>query len=208
MILTETLKTRPTPRQARARERIRMILQATADLLQHAQPEKLTTTMIADQGNFPVSSIYRYFPSVDDVLRELYLQTAGEVRTILFAELSGPGPWRKRLRTALALQHDYMQTHPFYRPLMLAFLSHRGPIAIEDEEHRELVRFLEHRWSQGMDGFSGGNAAIVAQLVIQIALSVEDMASTNIALAPALTAEAYVILEAYLSRYLSDDPAA
>ena len=205
MILTDTLKTRPTPTQARARDRVRVILQTTADLLQKELPERLSTTMIAEQAQIPVSSIYRYFPSVEDILRELYLQTAGEIRTLLFRELNKEGGWRTRMRDALAVQHRYTLTHPFYRPLMLVFLSQRGPIAIEDEEHGELVRFLEARWRQGLDGFQGGDPSLVAQMAVQIALSVEDMASTRIEQADALNAEAFTILEAYLSRYLSDD---
>lgn len=205
MILTGALKTRPTPTQARARERVHAILQATARLLEIEQPLRITTSMIADEAGIPVSSIYRYFASVEDVLRELYMQAAGEVRVLILSELGAPeGGWRTRMRRALAAQVGYIARHPYYRPLMLLFLSHRSHIAIDDEEHGELVRFLEARWCKGLDGFSGGDPGIVARMVVQASLSVEDMVAADLDLAEPLYAELAHLLEAYLSRYLND----
>ena len=65
------LKTRDTPRQRRALERVNVILEATSQLLSAQPPQELNTTLIATHADIPVSSIYRYFPTLDDVLQEL-----------------------------------------------------------------------------------------------------------------------------------------
>jgi len=138
------LRTREMPTQARAVERVRVILLATARLLCERAPEELSTTAIADSANIPVSSIYRYFPALDDILQELYFQASSEIRTELFAALSNIAQfpaWRERLFEALKVLRDYIAQHPYYRPLLILFLTHRGPVAGEDEEHNELVEW-------------------------------------------------------------------
>ena len=63
----EDLKTRSTPGQKRAQERVKKILNAAAEALQKLQPHQVSTTIIADIADIPVSSIYRYFKTVEDV---------------------------------------------------------------------------------------------------------------------------------------------
>ena len=84
-IIFGPLRTRETPRQSRAVIRVHVILNATAALLAENRLQDLTTTAIATRAEVPVSSIYRYFPTLDDVLLELYSQTANELRAKLFA---------------------------------------------------------------------------------------------------------------------------
>lgn len=200
-----TLKTRPMPRQARGRARLEAILSATARLLETEKPERLSTTLIAAEAGMPVSSLYRYFPSAEDVLRELYLQCAADIRARILAALAAPQtPWRTRLATALRAQSDFVALHPYYRALMLTFLTERAGLTVKDEGQGELGRFLIDRWSRGLDGFSGADPRIVAPLVVQMALAVEEMALNDPDNAEALSAELFVALERYLSAYLRD----
>ena len=204
------LRSRDTPRQARAVGRVHAILRSAAELLAEKPVAELSTTAIAAHGGFPVSSIYRYFPTLDDVLRELYLQTAAELREKLFGifEDSEAYPhWRDRLEAALLTQRGYLARHPYYRPLLMRFIVNRTAPALEDEDHEELVSFLRQRWADGHDGFHGGDPALVADVTVQIALSMEDLVAAQ----PSRDAsrpysrELMVLLEGYLSRYLSDD---
>lgn len=203
------LKTLETPRQKRALERVNVILEATSELLSKQPPQELNTTLIATCADIPVSSIYRYFPTLDDVLRELYLQTAGELRAKLFSlfeDTDAHPKWRDRLKAILEVQRQYLAGHQYYRPLLLRFLSARSPLAVENEEHDELVVFLEKRWAAGLDGFHHGDPKVVANATIQMALSMEDLiaAQKGVANRAAYSEELVKILESYLSRYLRD----
>lgn len=204
------LRTRPTPQQARAVARVHVILQATADMLSTRAPQDISTTAIAAHAGIPVSSIYRYFPTVEDLLRELYLQTAGELRAKLFAifdDRQAHPRWQDRLRASLEMQRRYLAQHPYYRPLLMLFMVSRGPLALEDEEHDELVTFLHTRWAQGEDGFHGGDARVVANTTIQIALAMEDLiaAQKDRDASRPYSVELSRLLEGYLSSYLSND---
>lgn len=205
----DVLLTRKMPSQMRAVERIRVILSATARLLCKLQPDQLNTTAIAEEAQVPVSSIYRYFPTLEDVLRELYHQASHQIREQLFVALSDTKAlptWRARLKAALATLRDHIARHPYYRPLLVLSVSNRGPVASEDGEHDELVLFLANRWSDGLDGFSGGDPQIVACAVVQTAISMEDLiaAQSQNDVADSYFQEMTLVLESYLSHYLND----
>ncbi len=203
------LRTRDTPSQARAVERVRVILQAAARLLCTSEPQDLNTTLIAEEAGIPVSSIYRYFPSLDDLLRELYLQTSSEIREKLFLALNDSTrfpTWRSRLEASLEIMREYIATHPYYRPLLVTFLAGRGAVTTGDDEHDELVDFLATRWAKQLDGFVGGDPYVVASTVVQIAVSMEDLiaAQTDNAKAAAYFKEMNTALSSYLTHYLND----
>ena len=204
-----SLKTRETPTQERAVRRVHAILQATADVLGDRPPQELTTSAIAVQAGIPVSSIYRYFPTLEDLMEELYRQTAEELRTKLFAifedELTYP-TWRERLVAALKTQRSYLSRHPYYRPLLLLFAVNRGPLAVADEEHDDLVQFLQRRWARGKDGFRDGDPLVVANTTIQIAIAMEDLVAAQKGrdASRPYSDELVTLLQAYLSRYLND----
>ena len=203
------LKTRSTPTQARAVARVHLILHTAAALLCETSPQNLSTTLIAKAADIPVSSIYRYFPTLDDLLRELYLQVSGDLRGRLFEMLSDDTAlttWRARMNAALETFHNHIAEHPYYRALLLYFLSRRDLVAMDEDEHGEFVDFFSARWKAGLDGFSGGDPMIVAQTVTQIAVSLEDLiaAQAEPKVATDLFEEMRRVLDAYLARYLKD----
>lgn len=204
------LRSRDTPQQRRAVERVHAILQTTAECLADGALSDLSTTIIAKRADIPVSSIYRYFPTLDAVLLELYLQTASELREALFAifaDLDSYPGWRDRLGAVLSTQRAYLARHPYYRPLLMRFITNRGPVAVEDEDHEELFSFLRTRWAAGGDGFHGADPAVVANTTVQIALAMEDLiaAQPDRDASRPYSAELSVMLEGYLANYLSDD---
>jgi AcrR family transcriptional regulator len=203
------LRSRDTPQQERAIRRVHDILRATADYLATDKLQDLSTTVIAKRAGIPVSSIYRYFPSLDDLLRELYLQSATELREALFTifadEQTYPG-WRDRLGAVLTTQRKYIARHPYYRPLLMRFMANRETIAVEDDDHDELVVFLQARWAKGGDGFHGGDPAVVANTTVQVALAMEDLiaAQPDRDTSRPYSAELFTVLEGYLAHYLAD----
>lgn len=138
------LKTRETPKQARAVQRIHLVLNTTAYLLSENPLPSITTTMIANEAGIPVSSIYRYFSDVAHVLRELYLQSAQELRDRILGiaddRETWPG-WRDRVRQIILTQRGHIQNNPHYAPLLMHFVSQRPAVAADDRE-REYVTDL------------------------------------------------------------------
>ena len=66
---TGGLRRRPT--QQRSRQRVRLILDAAAELLEEGGYPALTTTAIAARANVSVGSIYQFFSNVDAIVTEL-----------------------------------------------------------------------------------------------------------------------------------------
>lgn len=66
------LTTRRTPRQARSRERVDLIMDATRELLREAGLAGVTTTAIAERAAIPVGSVYQYFPNKKAIFVALY----------------------------------------------------------------------------------------------------------------------------------------
>ncbi|MDE4174498.1 TetR/AcrR family transcriptional regulator [Phaeobacter sp. PT47_59] len=203
------LKTRETPKQARAVQRIHLILATTAQLLTELPLNAITTTLIAHHAGIPVSSIYRYFTDVTHVLRELYLQSAQELRDRALETLEDtetwPG-WRDRLRHIITTQRDHIQHNPFYPPLLMHFVSLRPTVAAEDSEREYLTDMLETRWKRGADGFRGGDPKVVAHTVLQIAVTMEDLtaAQKDSYRADVFAEETLTVLGCYLANYLRD----
>lgn len=203
------LKTRDTPKQARAVQRIHVILTTTADLLADHPVQQISTTMIANHAGIPVSSIYRYFSDVTHVMRELYLQSAQDLRDKVTQTMDDtehwPG-WRGRLHQIILFQRDHIRLNPFYAPLLIHFLSQRSPIVAEDREREYVTDLMEIRWKRGADGFHGGDPRVVAKTVLQIAVTMEDMiaAQPDAYQANIIAEELKTVLGSYLANYLSD----
>jgi len=89
-----TLAPRGVPRQRRAIERRRAILDATLALLETHGVEGLSTSLIAARAGVPVASVYAYFPNklavVAELAREAMEEVDGRLAAMLPAEIS-PG---------------------------------------------------------------------------------------------------------------------
>ncbi len=204
------LKTRETPRQKRAQERVAKILQATADALLSLQPHQVSTTIIAELADIPVSSIYRYFNSVEEIFDELYAQSTVEIDARVLAVFDDieryPG-WRDRLRAIYAELQAYREQHPYYLRLLRSAISRTGPETVSLDEDTGVPAFLAERWSCGGDGFQDGDPAIVAHVTMQIFLAIEGFVASHVSQEQekAYFAEISMAVENYLSAYLSDD---
>lgn len=91
------LAPRKRPVQARARARVRRILEATRELVESGPLEAVTTTRIAERAGMPVGSLYQYFPHRLAVLAELARQVLDETDRVTLEALEATGelPWRE-----------------------------------------------------------------------------------------------------------------
>ncbi|MFN3211754.1 MAG: TetR/AcrR family transcriptional regulator [Henriciella sp.] len=205
-----SLKTRITPSQLRAQERVHQILNATADELCSSPPHDVSALMIAKSANIPVSSIYRYFPKVEDIFEELYQQISGDFEARVFSLLEDsetyPG-WRDRHRGVYTAFRSFCREHPYYMSLLQYSISRFGPETIDFTERPGLTGYLASRWAEGGDGFRGGDPKIVAHITMQTFLAIEGFVASNIAPTDvdAYLSELSLNLESYLANYLSDE---
>lgn len=202
------LHTRATPKQDRARRRVGQILAATVAVLEHHPPGDLSANLVAEAAGVPVSSIYRYFPTVDDLVLELYLQAAEALQAGMQQAVASPGGWRDRLAQVLRLMQSFLRDHPYYRALLILIAAQRGPQTLDHDFNQEVAAFLSARWRDGRDGFGGGTPEVVAATAIQMVLSLEELllAQPTQALEDAHFHEMSRALERYLELYLTDEP--
>ncbi len=78
----QDLSTRKTPSQARSRERVQLIMEATRQLLRDQGFADITTTAIARRASIPVSSLYQYFPNKNAILVGLYEDYLAEILAV------------------------------------------------------------------------------------------------------------------------------
>ena len=203
------LRTRDTPSQERAKIRVQQILQATADLLCQGPVDTLSTTLIARQADIPVSSIYRYFDSIDAIVDELYIQLTEEIHLKLIDTVTRfdaqPG-WRNHVRSLLETMRDYFQAHPYYRALLLSVVNRKGAELLDTESSNSVRQHLLNFWRSGGDGFSNGDPEIVANITLQVFIAIENFVVCHVS---PEQAEAYfealsTNLESFLANYLSD----
>lgn len=202
------LLTRPMPKQERAQRRVVQILEGAAAVLREQPHRALSANLVAKRAGVPVSSIYRYFPSMHDLVGELYLQAAADIRAELEVLVARPGPWRQRLAAVMQMLVGYLRDHPYYSPLLVLVASERGPTRVEHDFNAQIVGFLADRWAAGGDGFHGDDAKAVAGTAVQLVLALEELiAQQTTAEAAARHAhEMQRALESYLAAYLRDEP--
>jgi AcrR family transcriptional regulator len=136
---------RRAPLQARARERVEQILQATVELLADQSAESLTTAAIAARARVPIGSVYHYFPSKEAILVDLagrkFQRVDGAFALRLGRELDRL-PWRRALELAVDESVAAFRSDPTYVTVWRAMRSSPAfrPVAMASED--EFVRVL------------------------------------------------------------------
>ena len=203
------LKTREDPPQERARKRVRTILKASAELLCTHTVSDISTTMIAERAAIPVSSVYRYFPTIDAIIDELYWQTTDKIDTSIFKALRDKDThtdWKSRLGDVLDTVRHYFDKHPYYRKLLQAIFERSGTLGLDRDKPDSITSHLAEYWRSGGDNFSGADPLVTAEITMQVFLSVESILVSQ---AEPERAEDYfeglkLNLESYLANFLSD----
>src|SRR5258706_7105162 len=74
-----SIPSRRTPVQDRSSQRVKLMLQAAAELIAQVGYEKMTMTGIAERAATSVGSLYQYFPDKQTIAQALFEQQAQEV---------------------------------------------------------------------------------------------------------------------------------
>jgi AcrR family transcriptional regulator len=98
------LDPRKSPRQARARATVEVIVEAAARILETAGPEGFNTNAVARRAGVSVGSLYQYFPSKQALVAELSRRNAEAALAGMAAaaERTRGRPMMERLRAFVA----------------------------------------------------------------------------------------------------------
>jgi AcrR family transcriptional regulator len=122
--------TRRTPRQARAREKVQLILEAALRLLERDGLDALNTNALAELAGVSIGTLYQYFPDKEAVLSALADREVAAMSAHILASLQqGPSlaTPAERIRAVIrAVLDAYGGRQRAHRLLMLHSLG-RGP---------------------------------------------------------------------------------
>ena len=206
--LAKTLERRTAPMQQRARDRIDSVLAATERLLATNSVDTITTSSIAAEADVPVSSIYRYFPNVFAIYKELFETLVSQIHGRIAEILENPQytSWRERHLEVMLVLRRTLNEDPAYRPLFHLMLTTRELRIVKEHANAQIAAYLATRWEKGLDGFHGTAPLAVARMATEIFTSFETLTSgeAQSEWTDSLFAEATLALERYLSLYLED----
>lgn len=205
------LAPRKRPTQARARARVKRILDATRELVETRPLSAVTTTAIAERAALPVGSLYQYFPNRLAILAELARKLTKELDDTTIAALQETHQlsWHeivdRVVDATLAGHRRNSQCVAIFRSLPPTPEFR----AIATESNRRLAEALADHPVLRAQGRPGVNVGRVAEVAITAADAVERLAvaATDPAESEAIADEMKKLLKAYLGLYLTDFPA-
>jgi AcrR family transcriptional regulator len=202
------LAPRGLPRQRRAIERRRAILEATLVLLERHGLETLTTSSIAAQAGVPVASVYAYFPNklaiVAELAREAMAEVDGQIAALLPAEIT-PASLEHAVARAIETVLAGYRAVPARARL---FTGMRGNAALDPvlrESDDRMVAVLAARITAARPDLPGPRVRAVARTVVATFTAMQDcvMPCEDQDAFAALVAEWRVIVTGYLRSVLT-----
>ncbi|MBB6254656.1 TetR/AcrR family transcriptional regulator [Nitrospirillum iridis] len=132
MAKTPDLNPRKSPRQARAAETVRIILEAAARILEARGLDGFNTNAVAERAGVSIGSLYQYFPG-KDALTAALIRADGEV---LLREMAAAAIL-PQIRAALSGMIAAAVGHQLRRPVLARLLDiqeNRLPLGEAQEE--------------------------------------------------------------------------
>jgi AcrR family transcriptional regulator len=160
---------RPTPRtEARKADLRRRILTAARDLVSANGFEAAQVASVAERAGVATGTVYRYFPSKSDLLREVFREACGHEMEVLAEEVAQPGKVRERLTRALEV---FARRAIRGRRLAYALIAEPIDVGVDEERIRFRTRSAE-MFSQVLEeGVAAGefptqNVAVTAACLV------------------------------------------
>lgn len=109
---------RTDPVQQRSAERIALLLDAAASLIDQDGIDGLTTSDVATKAESSVGVVYRYFTDVQALLRALAARNMDKFTDAIYKAIENePGDWLKALDSLIDAYAHLMRTEPGFRAL-------------------------------------------------------------------------------------------
>jgi AcrR family transcriptional regulator len=129
---------RTEPIQQRSSERITLLLDTAAELIDENGIDGLTTSDVAARSRSSVGVVYRYFPNIQSLLRALATRNKQRFLDTAFSALSGaPTDWLSELDKVIDLYSEFTRREPGFRALHFGgviddrFMESDGDVAHE-----------------------------------------------------------------------------
>ncbi|WP_218624643.1 TetR/AcrR family transcriptional regulator [Glaciihabitans sp. dw_435] len=109
---------RTEPVQQRSAQRISLLLDAAAELIDADGIDSLTTSDVATRSGSSVGVVYRYFPNIQSLLRALAARNMERFNDMVYASLDGEASeWRTALDPVLDAYVALNRSEPGFRSL-------------------------------------------------------------------------------------------
>ena len=142
-------KRRRKPSQARSRQAVEAIIDASAQVLERRGYQGATTNRIAERAGVSVGTLYQYFNNKDEIFNALIEREARSFLRAIEDSIAGPETeHRAAIRTLLEAAYASDQLVLGVRQVMRNLPSHaysEQNMAIRRAMHALVVRFLEQR---------------------------------------------------------------
>ena len=150
-ILPSLTSVRTEPVQQRSSERITLLLDTAASLIDEKGIDGLTTSDVAARSHSSVGVVYRYFPNIQSLLRALAARNMERFLSAVFITIDeNPGGWLTELDAILDIYADLSRDEPGFRALHFGgVIDERfidGQVNANKELADKLVRFLSARY--------------------------------------------------------------
>jgi AcrR family transcriptional regulator len=137
---------RRTPRQARARQKLALVLQAADRLLAAEGPEALTTTRVAAAAGVSVGTLYQYLPDRDAIIDALAAQYLTRLEALMdsFVARARHETWPDPVAVLVDAFAGLYRSEPGFRALWFgSLLTERTRKT--DREHKRVMAAAVHR---------------------------------------------------------------
>jgi len=151
-LLPSLAAVRTEPVQQRSSERISLLLDTAASLIDEKGIDGLTTSDVAARSRSSVGVVYRYFPNIQSLLRALAARNMERFLNAVFANIEqNPGGWLTELDAILDIYADLSRSEPGFRALHFGgVIDERfidGQTNVNKELAANLVQFLSARYA-------------------------------------------------------------
>lgn len=191
------------PQQARSRDRVEQILEATEKLMETHPLDQISFMMIAQYCGIGRPSIYPYFSTPNAIYRALGLKFLDEIALVFHArDLKQAAPtWQSTMDALLDITVDFYQRRPAARSLFFGDGSQGGLRAVDlhfDRRFADAIRNAMSPWLR----LDATEHVDPAQIVVSISLSVLSISVLNNGyITPEYRDEAKRVTRAYLALF-------
>jgi AcrR family transcriptional regulator len=150
-LLPNSAPVRTEPVQQRSSERITLLLDTAASLIDEKGIDGLTTSDVAARSHSSVGVVYRYFPNIQSLLRALAARNMQRFLSAVFVTIEeNPGGWLSELDAILDIYADLTRSEPGFRALHFGDVIDERFIDGQTNANKELatnlVQFLTARY--------------------------------------------------------------
>lgn len=194
---------RRAPVQARAKERIKRILDAAEQLFVEVGYNSATTNQVATRAQTSIGSIYEFFRNKQDLARGLTERYLSELDELYpagdHADLDGT----VGISTVVDSLHAFYGAHPALGPLLHGCRDSEELQSLADAIHTKIIRHVERIIAARREGLDPARRLLVAEMCAHLLLSVLDQATDKPSASQhELVAELKLLLTSYLASAL------